>query len=77
MKLLLRTHNSKNLEEENLRLFIIKSKEMLGIKHIFGDQEEKVFRNFENFHIVLNAIAKLSKYSEKSKTRLLKTKVKK
>ena len=70
-----RTHNSKSLEEENLRLFIAKCNEILGIKKIFGDEKEKVFRNFSNFPIVLNAIAQLSEKSERSKTRL-KPKVK-
>ena len=70
-----RTHNSKSLEEENLRLFIEKSKEILGIKEIFGREKEKVFRNFSNFPIVLNAIAQLSEKSERSSTKL-KPKVK-
>ena len=70
-----RTHNSKSLEEENLRLFIEKSKEILGIKKIFGEEKEKVFRNFSNFPIVLNAIAQLSEKSERSSTKL-KPKVK-
>ena len=69
-----RTHNSKTLEEENLRLFIKKSKEMLGINNIFGDEKEKVFRNAANFSIVLNAIAQISQKSERSHGKL-KTKV--
>ena len=69
-----RTHNSKTLEEENLRLFIRKSKEMLGIKNIFGEEKEKVFRSATNFSIVLNAIAQISQKSERSQGRL-KTKV--
>ena len=68
--ILFRTHNSKSLEEENLRLFIEKSKEMLGIKKIFGQENEKVFRNPSNFPIVLNAIAQLSQKSERSKSKL-------
>ena len=68
--LLFRTHNSRSLEEENLLLFINKCKEMLGIKKIFGEENEKVFRNFDNLPIVLNAIAQLSEKSERSSRRL-------
>ena len=71
-----RTHNSKFLEEQNLRLFITKSEEMLGIKQIFADEKEMVFRNAANFSIVLNAIAQISQKSERSHSRL-KTKVNK
>ena len=43
---------------------------MLGIKKIFGEEKERVFRNPSNFPIVLNAIAQLSQKSERSKSKL-------
>ena len=77
--ILFRTNNLRSMEEENLRLFIQKSKEMFDIEKIFGDEKENggssVFRIFSNFDKVLNAIAKLSKHSERSQTQLLETQV--
>ena len=52
-----------SLEEENVKLFIQKCKDLLNIDNIFGDKEEKVFRDPNNVGIVLNAIAKLSENS--------------
>ena len=47
-----------------MKLFIQKCKDLLNIDNIFGDKEEKVFRDPNNIGIVLNAIAKLSENSK-------------
>ena len=54
-----------------MKLFIQKCKDLLNIDNIFGDKEEKVFRDPNNIGVVLNAIAKLSENSSiGSKTKL-------
>ena len=55
-----RTNKISSLEEENLRLFIHKSKEYFNLKDIFDDKNEQVFSNPNNSHIVLNSIARMS-----------------
>ena len=58
-----RTNNATHLEEKNILLFIQKSEEYFKIKNIFYPKDEKVFRSLENSWIILNAVAKLSKFS--------------
>ena len=55
-----RTNNVTNLEEENIKLFIEKAKEFYNIDNIFKKHIHKVFKDFNNFYLVLNAIAQLS-----------------
>ena len=64
-----RTNKVKSLEEENLKLFIEKSKEYFNINNIFDDKKEQVFQNVNNSYIVLNSIALLSKKISNSSRR--------
>ena len=52
------------LEEQNVKLFIDKSEEFFKLKDIFDKEGEKVFRRFENFHIALAGLDKLSRKVE-------------
>ena len=52
------------LEEQNVKLFIDKSEEFFKLKDIFDKEGEKVFRKFENFHIALAGLDKLSRKVE-------------
>ena len=58
-----------SLEEENLRLFILKSREYFNLKDIFEDKNEQVFSNPNNSYIVLNSIARMSEKFKNSDRR--------
>ena len=67
-----RTNNVSNLEEENIKLFIEKAKEFYNIDNIFKRQSHKVFKDFNNFYLILNAIAQLSNKIKDSTPKLVK-----
>ena len=57
----IRTCNVAHLEEENLKLFIKKCEKLWKIENVFGEKQEQVFRDYQDFYLVLNAICKLCK----------------
>ena len=57
-----RTNNISSLEEANVKLFISHVENELKIDNVFGDEAQKVFRKFGNFHIVLKGISKISNH---------------